>query len=88
MKSLYKLPSKEFVEFLNSVQEYQQTSRLTCTFWWKMVACYCRVTVMPNSIQAKITTINPNDEIGDGIGGEVTLVFIRYDNTPKEKDLH
>jgi len=79
MKSLLELPSKKFIEFLDSVQEYQQTDKYTCTFWMNMIACFCRVEIQPWHIFVKIQPIDDTCDIGNGCGCSVERMFKRDD---------
>lgn len=84
MKSLLELPSKEFVHFIGTVKDYQQTSRLGCTFWLDGKACFCNITVQTYHIFAKIQPIDSKDDLGRGCGNAVEKMFERSD-VPENK---
>lgn len=87
MKSLLKLPSKEFVDFLtNRVKDFNQTSKLKCTFWMRgesghLVACFGTVYVLQTEICMDISTITIGQDIGQGDKTALTKLFKR-DDTP------
>lgn len=90
MKSLLNLPSKEFRDFINRVQDYQQTSKLGCTFWMDQIACFCKVTYTVETIQAKIYPLDSRFDIGGGRGNEIEMNFKKdiHGHTKEEKNLH
>lgn len=79
MKSLLKLPSKEFVDFIGTVQDYQQTSRLGCTFWYIGIPCFCQVSLSIDTIHARIRPFDHREDIGNGCGNAVEKEFKRDD---------
>lgn len=85
MKSLLELPSKEFVDFIGTVTDYQQTGRLTCTFWWNGNPCFGSVNVQPYHIFLKIQPMDSNDDIGLGYGVSVEKMFERTELMSENK---